>query len=220
MPKHHSYNHFSGHPCDTPNCTGRRSRGSHSRFCSACRGRLRRYGVAHGRRVHRETLEPFRKQAREFLHTHSDTPQVQAALAVLTRYFALSQRKSSQGGKWVRYAVSAGLTPYEALWRSLAVWLLQQERPYTITDDKFLTNELGRAIVNARPMPQRISTEGKVTGTREVTSTPRLEVGQFLRESLGLFYVRVGSAIDGERRNRVENTEIMARSFTGTLIYG
>jgi hypothetical protein len=191
--------------CSVPRCT--EPRVNVSPFCDRHRSRARRWGHPEGRRIPFDLLRHRRRRVARFLARHAEEPVIREAVADLDALIAgrsgLKLRSGPRKNAPTPLAIErhlarlrhgdddhrgrGPLTGREALERILAVWLLSEEADFLLPDDARLTVAIGRAVVHARPVAQRISelADGRRRlASEHVEGSVYRALGKYLRRRL------------------------------------
>ncbi len=199
-----------------------------SRYCRTHERRARLYGHPQGGQIDRKMLRSYRQQMADFIDTHFDTPQVQAAVALLDDMLKYglpkelpawrhSQHKQSDVAQRIRDLRDQGVTGQEALEILGGVWLLAYREPRVLPDDLRLTYRLALELMKARTLPTRLyhsPTAGRMLSrTSHPGSLPRKAIGGFVRRRLGVFFMRVIEALDAEDRYAMQQAQTLAAPF-------
>ncbi len=210
--------------CSAPGCTRHRRRSS--RYCRTHERRARLYGHPLGGQIDRKLVASYRQEFTDFIDRHADTPQVEAAVVLMSDSIqhGLPYRSDSGADFRLRHLRDEGVTGKEALEILGGVWLLSYREPRALPDDVRLTYHLGLALIKARPYPQRLyksPTAGKMLSRSMFPgSLARRAIGEFVRRRLGVFFMRCIEAMNAEDRQDQERVQTLAAPFTTTITDG
>ncbi len=204
--------------CGAPGCTRHRRRSS--RYCRTHERRARLYGHPMGGQIDRKLIASYRQEFTDFIDRHADTPQVKAAVELMSDSIqrGLPYRSDPGADFRLRHLRDEGVTGKEALEIVGGVWLLSYREPRALPDDARLTYHLGLALIKARPYPQRLyksPTAGKMLSRSMFPgSLARRAIGEFVRRRLGVFFMRCIEAMNAEDRQDQERAQTLATPFT------
>ncbi len=214
--RHRRTNRFLG--CSAPGCSTHRRHTS--QFCRRHEYRRRLYGHCLGGKIDRKLVASYRQEFADFISRKSDTPQVKAAVALMSDLIQCGLPYRSAPGAYfrLRHLRDQGMTGREALEIVGGVWLLSRREHRSLPDDDRLTYHLGLSLFRARPYPQRVSfARGKErTHYLPPGSHARRAVGEYIRRRLGVFFMRVIEALDAEDRYALAQAETLATPFITT----
>lgn len=203
--------------CRTPGCTRHRRR--LSAYCRSHERKARLYGHPMGGQIDRKLVASYRQQFTDFIDRYADTPQVKAAVELMSDVIqrGLPYRSDPGADFRLRHLRDEGVTGKEALEILGGVWLLSYREPRALPDDARLTYHLGLALIKARPYPQRLynsSTAGKMLSRSMFPgSLARHAIGEFVRRRLGVFFMRCIEAMNAEDRQAQERAQTLAAPF-------
>ncbi len=210
--------------CSAPGCSTHRRHTS--RYCRRHEYRVRLYGHPMGGKIDRKLIALYRQEFTDFIDRYADTPQVEAAVALMSDSIqrGLPNRSDPGADFRLRHLRDEGVTGKEALEIVGGVWLLSYREPRALPDDVRLTYHLGLALIKARPYPQRLynsPTAGKMLSRSMFPgSLARRAIGEFVRRRLGVFFMRCIEAMNAEDRQDQERAQTLAAPFTTTITDG
>ncbi len=204
--------------CSAPGCSTHRRHTS--RYCRRHEYRVRLYGHYLGGKIDRKLIASYRQEFADFISRKSDTPQVKAAVALMSDLIqcGLPYRSGPGADFRLRHLRDQGMTGREALMIVGGVYLLSEREHRTLPDDDRLTYYLGHSLFRARPYPKRISFSRGQERNHYLApgSNARRAVGEFIRRRFGTFFRRVHEALNTEDRQALDQARTLAAPFIPT----
>ncbi len=204
--------------CGAPGCTRHRLRSS--RYCRTHERKARLYGHPMGGQIDRKLIASYRQEFADFISRKSDTPQVKAAVALMSDVIqcGLPYRSNPGADFRLRHLRDHGVTGREALEIVGGVWLLSRREHRSLPDDDRLTYHLALSLFRARPYPQRVSFARGQERTHDLPpgSHARRAVGEYIRRRLGVFFMRCIEAMNAEDRYALAQAQSLAAPFIPT----
>jgi hypothetical protein len=198
-----------------------RSRHGNSQYCSNHARRNRDYGHPEGRPVTKQDLAPYLKRVKQFFRKYKDHPATLEAIKLLDQWLQegaiiAAHHPGDRVNQELKRLYDGGLKGKEALEMMGAVWLFAYECPHRLPDDRRATYALSRALLQTRPQSiRRVSRRGD--SERLIYNKPGATVheviGQRVRDSIGLTYVRMIEAMQREARKAQDARERLMRPF-------
>lgn len=205
------------HPCNASGCHRLRRRSA--AHCRQHERAARLWGHPSGHALPKKLLTVHRATAAAFIAAHAATPQITAALTVVTALLRGEGVSADATHRHLRCLGQEDVSAGEALEIVLGVLLIAHHSPRDLPDDGRLTMALGYALLSARPMPYRASIlrNGRSHHrTLSPSGTPRREIGTYLRGRLGMFGKNVADAILAKQQKERETGLALATPFVTT----
>lgn len=195
--------------CKAPGCTNPRYN-----LSAHCRSHFKNaylYGDPLGRSIPRKEYLREYEEVRDLINSNLTHPATETATKFIQQWLDDSSKGQARIAATEMNRLSlGGVTAAQVLIEATALYLYSQRRPKSLPDDERLSYQMANAVFRLAPQVSYVSRDGK-RAYRRASGASRRATGKRLRDSLGLFFVNVHSAI---RRKEEAEQEMKERLWT------
>ena len=202
----------SGRRCEV--CP-RRRRGV-SVFCAAHERKRNLYGSPHGRHLRPKEFADEKALVVAFVKKHREHVAIKAAVSWLDEL--LNNAAAGQPGIAASHFSRIhqhGVSAVDVLVASATLWLYSHRNPTALVDDERLDYAIGRAVLHLAPRESHVARtpRGRERRYKRIAGTTRGAVGRFLRENLGVMWIRMCDSLDAAESRREEARQTLGTPF-------
>lgn len=195
--------------CKAPGCSNPRY--NVSGHCRAHFKNAYLYGDPLGRSIPRKEYMREYEEARDLINSNLSHPATETALGFIQKWLeAPAEGRACVAGYEMNRLVLGGVTAAQVLIEATALYLYSQRSPKALPDDHRLSYQMANAVFRLAPQASYVSKDGK-RAYRRASGASRRATGKRLRETLGLFFVNVYTAI---RRKEEAEQNLRERLWT------
>ena len=200
--------------CSAPGCYSYR-RGL-SGYCARHERRRNIYGSPNGQKIGRREYAMERHEVEAFIEKHLQHEGIQLALEWLQGCLddAANGVGLPHGLQWARLH-RGQVSGKQILVEAGALWLYSLRRDSRLPDDERLTYAIGTAVLHLAPRASRTAWVKGVPAKRyaRISGRMRRDFGHWLREELGILFLRISNAIQAGHQQRHDRRKVLGAPF-------
>lgn len=200
-------------PCTVPNCPNRRHR--LHKYCIQHQTAYIHFGHPKSRAIQKRELEGVLSEVRSLVSRNENNHKgLQNAVQWFDQWLcdARDDKWGVPGKEHIKRLAKYGVTAREMLITCGAVWLYSYRCPHMIPDEKALSYALAHQLMKMVPLEYATTASGKKRA-KLMRKRDRVEIGDYVRKSLGGLYLNITKTLNEREDNRQSFFNAMQKAF-------